>query len=402
MPFSVVANWGDTCKETKTMELMAAHHQWASRPADERYWTLKDMFMEALFSAESSTNRTVRIDRLGVEVVDNDLQLTTPHDGALDFSHWSFGQFCTTIGAPANYIRTLEPSLAKANLESGLRRSSKVYKSNPDFQMYFNENDKQALALTRKYGRVHNHKIVKYLMDMEGGWRPPPARPATENDSRARLATAEDVRVSTLVKEGDMIAPAGLYLSQEDMFCFLVDPDTRIADGTDGGLSRGFFVTNSEVGKKRFKLVSFLYRFSCGNHIVWGAQDVESFSRTHMGDKVDVEKDIFSGIDTALAKYQTTSAKDDEALIVAAKHEIWSGLDDLRDMIFGQKKWLGKKQVDNAYALAEQYAGTDGSPRSVWGFANAVTRLSQLSPYADERSTLDMAAGKMLRELVSI
>jgi hypothetical protein len=199
-----------------------------------------------------------------------------------------------------------------------------------------------------------------------------------------------------------MIGPSGLYLSPEDMFAFLVDGNARINDGTDGGLARGFFVSNSEVGKKGFSLTSFLYRYTCGNHIVWGAQDVNVFRRKHIGDAKTTMRDIFAGMDKALREFTQSSAAKDEALIVEAKKEIWNGLDDLTEMVFGDKGWLTKRQTEGAFRLAEQYAGTDGSPRSAWGFANGVTRLSQLTPYADERTALDTAAGNILRKLVTV
>ena len=47
-----------------------------------------------------------------------------------------------------------------------------------------------------------------------------------------------------------MIAPAGIYASDHDMFAFLVNEEYRIDDGSDGGLARGFFVQNSEVGPR--------------------------------------------------------------------------------------------------------------------------------------------------------
>ena len=189
-------------------------------------------------------------------------------------------------------------------------------------------------------------------------------------------------------------------MSPEDLFIFLVNPDRRIADGSDGGLSRGFFATNSEVGKKRFKLVTFLYRHTCGNHIVWGAEDVEVFSRKHVGD--GAAEEIFAGIDKALEVYNELPASKEETLITAAKKEIWNTYDDVLEDL-AEMGWagFGKRKIEESFAFAEKYAGTDGSPRSPWGMANGVTRLSQITPYADARNNLDMAAGKILRTFVT-
>jgi hypothetical protein len=45
---------------------------------------------------------------------------------------------------------------------------------------------------------------------------------------------------------------------------------------------------------------------------------------------------------------------------------------------------------------AEQHVDTDGSPRTFWGFAQGITRISQAEAYADTRHELDMAATKLL------
>ena len=73
-------------------------------------------------------------------------------------------------------------------------------------------------------------------------------------------------------------------------------------------------------------------------------------------------------------------------------------LEDLAEMGWAG---FGKRKIEESFAFAEKYAGTDGSPRSPWGMANGVTRLSQITPYADARNNLDMAAGKILRTFVT-
>ena len=52
--------------------------------------------------------------------------------------------------------------------------------------------------------------------------------------------------------------------------------------------------------------------------------------------------------------------------------------------------------MSDGYELAIEHETTDGDPRTAWGMANGLTRLSQSLPYADERVALDRAAGKVL------
>ena len=59
---------------------------------------------------------------------------------------------------------------------------------------------------------------------------------------------------------------------------------------------------------------------------------------------------------------------------------------------------LTEDQATSAYAVAEQF---ESNPRSVWGYSNGVTRISQLSSFQDDRFALDLIAAKMLRRKVA-
>ncbi len=58
-----------------------------------------------------------------------------------------------------------------------------------------------------------------------------------------------------------------------------------------------------------------------------------------------------------------------------------------------QRSDLTQKQADEAYALAERH---ETNPRSVWGYVQGLTRLSQRTPWQDGRFALDRAASRLL------
>ena len=58
-----------------------------------------------------------------------------------------------------------------------------------------------------------------------------------------------------------------------------------------------------------------------------------------------------------------------------------------------QRLELSQKQANEAYALAEQY---EPNPRSVWGYVQGLTRLSQRTSWQDGRFALDRAASRLL------
>ena len=62
----------------------------------------------------------------------------------------------------------------------------------------------------------------------------------------------------------------------------------------------------------------------------------------------------------------------------------------------GLPSGLNLKQLGAAYDVAERFSDVDGSPRSVWGYVNGLTRLSQTTGYADDRNFLDRAASGVL------
>jgi hypothetical protein len=58
-----------------------------------------------------------------------------------------------------------------------------------------------------------------------------------------------------------------------------------------------------------------------------------------------------------------------------------------------QRLELSRKHADEAYTLAETF---ESNPRSVWGYVQGLTRLSQSTPWQDGRFNLDRAASRLL------
>jgi hypothetical protein len=187
-----------------------------------------------------------------------------------------------------------------------------------------------------------------------------------------------------------------LYASDHDCFAFMVNEDSRIDDGSDGGLSRGFFVSNSEVGAGAFKLTAFMYRHVCGNHIVWDASNVTEVRLVHRG---KADQRFGHELAVELRKYATASAAEDQRLVAAAmRYEIGHSKDEVLDALFG-KKIATREKLEIAFVLANYESDqcrNQFSPRSAWGMVQGLTRLSQTTNFADERVELDRAAGRIL------
>jgi hypothetical protein len=66
------------------------------------------------------------------------------------------------------------------------------------------------------------------------------------------------------------------------MFAFGID-DTGWVEIGDESLAPGFFVWNSEVGRRSVGVQTFWYQRVCANHIVWDAIEVVELKRRHIG-----------------------------------------------------------------------------------------------------------------------
>jgi uncharacterized protein DUF932 len=178
----------------------------------------------------------------------------------------------------------------RKNLNHGVSKLASASGDNQSANVLFHQGDGLVVrAFTSdRYSRIWNYEVLDRLIPLqEYGWRVPPARPARRSQAGIRIATKADVldgnKFGLSIKQGDAIAPAGLYASDHDMFVFMVNERNRVKDGTSNGLAKGFFVENSEVGAASLSLTTFFYRVVCGNHIVWGATDVSELRIRHVG-----------------------------------------------------------------------------------------------------------------------
>lgn len=366
------------------MQLLSAHKQWADRPADERFSDLESMQAACLAYRRTAQEKEIAAGELRVDVrpveingeTEKDLVVTRGVNTAR-VSNWAFGQLCNRVGAPRGYLEKLPATLVAQNINHGLANLGGEEKRAKVNCLFHNGNGLLLRSLTsEKYSRIWNYEVCDRLLQLGDTWTTPPAF------SRGKFGGE--------LARGD----AGLYASDHDMFAFLVDETRRVDDGSGEGLSRGFFCWNSEVGARSFGVMTFLYRYVCGNHIVWGAENVVEVRVRHVGDAA--RRRAFGQMAVKLRRYASSSPNELEGKIAEARRvEIAGTKDDVLDAIF-QKRIASRKQAERAYELAEKHSDTDGSPRSRWGIVQGLTRLAGEEIHADKRHALDVAAGKVM------
>jgi hypothetical protein len=242
--------------------------EWFSRPADERYLDLNTLFASVSQRAERSRTRVVESRAVRVQASADEadaLALILPgSDTPLSPTHWSFGQMCSLVGAPAGYLRDMPAKLAGINLQYGLshHRSEQV-------KILELDDGRQELraATGPEYGRIFDHELVSAVRQIAGNgigdtrWKVP----GTLNWANSTYNPYVDITTDTTT----------LYASDRDVFMFLVD-DThpieagKLPDGSPDLFFRGFYCWNSEVGSKTLGIASFYLRGVCQNRNLWG------------------------------------------------------------------------------------------------------------------------------------
>lgn len=362
--------------------LTSAMKQWMTRPADQRFQSLEEV-RAAVASGHGRTYESsdTPFSSLRVEVQPNDaLALVGTKRIPAMMTHWSFGQVCTAAQAPASFLRTLKPTLAANVLNSKLAelyptddaKANLLVEAAPDAAgsepTFFLRG-----ATTDSYTRIWNLPIVESLIRLQQNnpcWQP---APSAFDGSR------------------------GLYAGPQDMFLFLVDNDRRIFESDpNGGLSRGFFVQNSEVGAGSFKIVLFFYERICGNHRVIGAQGIREINYKHIG---KADERAFKALGATLQTYATESAANDEAVLGATKQkQIAADRETLIEEVYAMKlPGVTKQLVEASYTKAVEREAWYGNPLSFWGFTGGMTEIARDLPHANERTQIDRAAGKILQ-----
>jgi hypothetical protein len=377
--------------------ITTAATEYYTRPADERFDSLKDLITAAQYDREHSAEREYNLRDLRAVIVPDPaqpiggpdpaitaanprqaLRLASPN-GQGKLTHWSFGQLARTIGAPASYLRTLPPAIAADAINYGLHEAAPVG-TRANLLVRANGGEPIIRAATSdSYGRLWDAQLYgevsRYFGDGQtsngGRWMTPPAWPGS--------------------------LPSGQYRGDRDSFVIRVDGGSIVTDpsasrGDGGQLYRGIMLRNSEVGHCSVSIECVLYRYICGNHNLWGAIMDRQFKRRHVGTKItrDTMREL---ADLAYRFNQRTARQDEQIIEGLISHE----LAHTREAVIDELRKIGytKEQAIDAYATCE--AKEQASPRSFWGIAQGTTRISQQSGYQDDRLALDQLAAQVLK-----
>ena len=183
------------------------------------------------------------------------------------------------------------------------------------------------------------------------------------------------------------------------MFAFLVAPDRVITDGTGGALMRGVFVKNSEVGDASLSFTFFLMQAVCGNHIVWNARGVHDVRIRHVGS--NPMRRALREFEGELRRYRDGAAEDEAGIVAARKLVLGSKKSEVLDALVKYAKThsipLSRTTLATGYDTAADHESWYGNPNTLWANVAGLTHASQQTGFADDRETVDRAAGRLMQ-----
>jgi hypothetical protein len=362
--------------------------EWFSRPDDERYLSLAALYEAVRGRADRAAARTVETREIRIEARRDDperLALLVPgRDQPIAPTHWSFGQLCSLVGAPAGYLRQLPAPLAGINLQHGLH----AHRGELVKTLEADDDRVELRAVTGPdYGRIWDHELVAAVMKIAGDgtgdtrWKVPGLLDWSTMTHNPFVEVTKDTTT--------------LYASDRDVFLFLVDDAHpieagRLPNGDPDLYFRGFYCWNSEVGSKTLGMASFYLRAVCMNRNIWGAEGFEEISIRHS--KFAASRFAHEAA-PALERFATSSPAPFMAGIRAAREKIVARTDEDRED-FLRRRGFARAETGRIIATVLDEEGRP--PESIFDFVQGITALARTRPHQDARLDLEAKAAKLL------
>jgi Domain of unknown function (DUF932) len=361
--------------------------QWISRPADQKFLSLSDLYASVKARAEASEEEVVwtkKVEFFAPDPLTRDthgLKLGLSDGTELNPNHWSFNQLCSLVKAPASYLRSLPSQLVADNLTYGYRTGGadwrKTYASGGDL-----------LAITgQDYGRIFDKEVVEAVQQIAGNGN---------GDFRWKVPGVLDWRTNTYNPHAPVtVDTTTLFASDRDVFIFLVDDLNpieigKLPDGSPDLVFRGFYVSNSEVGASSLRLAAFYLRAVCCNRILWGVENFQELTLRHTKyapsrfiEEARPALESFANGSTAKLLEGVQKAK--EAVVARDQDD---AIDFLQARSFSRKK---------AIEILTQGEEEEGRPvRTAWDVAQALTANARNEKNNDARLEIELVAKRVL------
>ena len=362
--------------------------EWFSRPDDERFLSLTDLYDVVRARADRATTRVVDSKAIRVEARSDSperLSLMVPdEERPIAPTNWAFGQLCSLVGAPASYLRELPAALAGINLQHGL-----VAHRGEQVKLLQTDDGRTELraATGPEYGRIWDYELVEAVMKIAGDgigqtrWKVP----GVLDWSSMHYNPYVDVTRDTTT----------LYASDRDVFIFLVD-DThpieagKLPNGDPDLYFRGFYCWNSEVGAKTLGMATFYLRAVCMNRNLWG---VENFEEVKIRHSKFAANRFAREAAPALEHFADSSPMPFLSGIKTARERIVARKDEDRET-FLRKRGFSKAETAKIVTTVLNEEGRP--PETIYDFVQGITAFARTRTNQDSRLEVEGKARKLL------
>jgi hypothetical protein len=338
--------------------LTQASHELFSRPADERFESLAELANHCQTMKDRSRRLKEPSATFSLEALDGRINLRINDYPPFAMNDWSFSQLCGFSKVAKETVNRLQPKTAAQVLTETLRDRCE---DDLDMQALVYNDTLVRSVNGERYRRLWNIDLVQTLQEFAVDFTPPPK---------------------------GFNGATGLYAGQQDMFVFMIDP-TGWTDIGGETFAPGFFVWNSEVGRRTVGISTFWFQSVCGNHICWDATDVSEITRRHTGRVRETLAEIRQAIEQLVQKRD--ERKDGFAKVVQKAMQTAYGQDSEESLRFLTQAKFTRTLATKAVEIA-QHSGK----LTIWSMVNALTQLARESKFAGNRAELDCQASSLL------
>ncbi len=334
--------------------LTKAHDELFNRSPDEVFPDLRTLYNHCHEQKQNAVEKWHAPSNIRPILEDHVPMLSLGEDGNHTLNNWSFTQLCKIAGIAKDTVKKVSPKTAVDVFLDTLPGGTKP-------MQFLTDGDQLRSIHGATYTRLFNADLLSTVNEFAVDFQP----------------------AQTAVGAG-----SGLYCGEQDMFVFLIDP-TGWTEIEGEAFAPGFFLWNSEVGKRTVGIQTFWFQAVCQNHIVWDATDVTEFSRKHTARVHDSLDPIRYHIEQ-LAK-KRDERRDGFANVIKKAMKEKLGKDDEEALKFLTKRGFNQSLAKEALKIAEQ-----NGKFTIFSIVDALTRLAGKNPNAGERTELDTKASQLL------
>ena len=281
-------------------------------------------------------------------------------DGAFQMNDWSFTQLCQLAKVSRDTVNRVSADTAWRVFNDTLPEGNKP------LQLY-TEGEMIRSIHGVSYTRLYNADILAMLAEFATDFGPPQKAAFGGNESGGGT---------------------GLYAGEQDMFCFLIDP-TGWAEIEGQAFAPGFFIWNSEVGKRSLGIQTFWFQAVCQNHIVWDAVEVVEFTRKHTASIHDSLAEMRRIVEQLVAKRDQRRDGFAKVMLKAMHERLGSDADEVMKVLL--QHGINRGWAKQALEIAQEQGRF-----TIFAMVDALTRMAGELKFAGERAEIDQKAAGLL------